>query len=383
MPVTPTYPGVYIQELPSAVHTITGVATSITAFVGYTASGIDDRAEQIFSFGDYQRLFGGLASNSELSYAVQQFFANGGTQGYVVRVGMHNATFAQVVFGGLTLNALSSGAWANGQIYIDVDVNGLGTTLATDPLAFNLTVTNLVDGTIETFPSVSLNSNQSNYVWAVVNDPDNGSQLVNINPAPATLTTPLVVTGVLGTNLVTVAGGQPTVSGVNTALGVTAANPTLGNSVNFGVSFTVVDPAPATFPQLPINVTVFPASTAIPQTVAGLAAQLQKTLNAALAVKFPGASVQCSAAGNGNNLAICVNALIPQYPDAVVSIAAPTTAGLSDASAALGLSTPASVNVAHYTLGTGNGPAANGWQGSQISSTPASDGTRKRSTPDG
>src|SRR5262249_61476985 len=78
MPITPTYPGVYIQELPSAVHPITGVATSIGAFVGYTARGIDNRAQQIFSFSDYERLYGGVASNSELSYAVQQFFANGG-----------------------------------------------------------------------------------------------------------------------------------------------------------------------------------------------------------------------------------------------------------------------------------------------------------------
>ena len=33
MPVTPTYPGVYIQEIPSGVHTIAGVATSIAAFI--------------------------------------------------------------------------------------------------------------------------------------------------------------------------------------------------------------------------------------------------------------------------------------------------------------------------------------------------------------
>src|SRR5262245_57237400 len=85
MPITPTYPGVYIQELPSPVHTVTAVATSITAFVGYTAKGIDNRAKEIFSFSDFQRLFGGLASNSELSYAVQQFFQNGGAQAYVVR----------------------------------------------------------------------------------------------------------------------------------------------------------------------------------------------------------------------------------------------------------------------------------------------------------
>ena len=86
MSVAYTYPGVYIQELPSPVHTIAGVATSITAFVGYTSSGIDNRAQAIFSFADFERLFGGLAANSELSYAVQQFYLNGGSQAYVVRV---------------------------------------------------------------------------------------------------------------------------------------------------------------------------------------------------------------------------------------------------------------------------------------------------------
>ena len=136
MPTTPTYPGVYIQELPSAVHPITGVATSIGAFVGYTARGIDNRAQQIFSFSDYERLYGGLASNSELSYAVQQFFANGGTQAWVVRTPAtaEGATQANVVLllqlsggasGGLTFTALSSGAWANGEILLDVDYNGL------------------------------------------------------------------------------------------------------------------------------------------------------------------------------------------------------------------------------------------------------------------
>ena len=37
MPVTPTYPGVYIEELPSGVRTITGVATSIAACLDCTA----------------------------------------------------------------------------------------------------------------------------------------------------------------------------------------------------------------------------------------------------------------------------------------------------------------------------------------------------------
>ena len=36
MPVTVSYPGVYIQELPSNQHTINPATTSVTAFVGYT-----------------------------------------------------------------------------------------------------------------------------------------------------------------------------------------------------------------------------------------------------------------------------------------------------------------------------------------------------------
>ena len=35
MPGTYTFPGVYIDEIPSGVHTITGVSTSDTAFVDF------------------------------------------------------------------------------------------------------------------------------------------------------------------------------------------------------------------------------------------------------------------------------------------------------------------------------------------------------------
>ena len=39
MPVRPTYPGVYIEEIPSSVRAITGVSTSITAFIGRALRG--------------------------------------------------------------------------------------------------------------------------------------------------------------------------------------------------------------------------------------------------------------------------------------------------------------------------------------------------------
>jgi phage tail sheath protein FI len=80
------YPGVYIEEIPSGVHTIAGVSTSITAFVGFAASGSVDTPVHICSFADFERTFGGVAADAPMSYAVQQFFQNGGTEAYVVRV---------------------------------------------------------------------------------------------------------------------------------------------------------------------------------------------------------------------------------------------------------------------------------------------------------
>ena len=53
MPVTPTYPGVYIEEIPSGVRTITGVATSITAFVGRAPMGPASEPTLINNFTDF------------------------------------------------------------------------------------------------------------------------------------------------------------------------------------------------------------------------------------------------------------------------------------------------------------------------------------------
>jgi phage tail sheath protein FI len=81
-----TYPGVYIQELPSAVHTITGVATSIAAFIGWADKGPTNEAVLVQSFPDFERQFGGLDARSLLGYSVNQFFGNGGQQAYIVRL---------------------------------------------------------------------------------------------------------------------------------------------------------------------------------------------------------------------------------------------------------------------------------------------------------
>jgi Bacteriophage tail sheath protein len=86
MPVQPTYPGVYIEEVPSGVRTITGVATSITAFLGRTKSGPVNEPVTINSYGDFERTFGGLWAESSLGYAVRDFYLNGGGQAIIVRL---------------------------------------------------------------------------------------------------------------------------------------------------------------------------------------------------------------------------------------------------------------------------------------------------------
>src|SRR6266851_61135 len=85
MPIRPTYPGVYVEEIPSGIHTITGVSTSDTAFIDFFARGPANVATQITSFSDFERIFGGLDTRSEASYAIQQFYLNGGQTAWVVR----------------------------------------------------------------------------------------------------------------------------------------------------------------------------------------------------------------------------------------------------------------------------------------------------------
>src|SRR5882672_3814161 len=123
MPVAPTYPGVYIEEIPSGVRTITGVATSITAFVGRALRGPTDVDGPVVinSYGDFERIFGGLWVKSSLSYAVRDFFLNGGGQAIVVRLTNSAASTAAIDLptGGvapddkMSFLAANKGGWGN------------------------------------------------------------------------------------------------------------------------------------------------------------------------------------------------------------------------------------------------------------------------------
>ncbi len=200
MPVTPTYPGVYIEELPSTNHTIVGVATSITAFVGYTKRGPVDEPTEVNSFGEFERIFGSLDPECPLTYAVQQFFLNGGSQGLVVRVAKGAAAAVMVLrnelAGGKTvleLKARSAGVWGNAlRVTIDHD------TINPESL-FNLAVTeyvasggSMVAGRSESFRNLTMNSTAPTYAVDTINF---NSQLLSATRPGALTMAPTALAG--------------------------------------------------------------------------------------------------------------------------------------------------------------------------------------------
>jgi len=87
MPTTPTIrPGVFIEEVPVSARPIREVPTSVTAFVGRALQGPVDEPTAVASWTEFENRFGGLLRDYPLTYAVRDFFANGGRQAVVVRV---------------------------------------------------------------------------------------------------------------------------------------------------------------------------------------------------------------------------------------------------------------------------------------------------------
>jgi phage tail sheath protein FI len=73
MPSALIYRGIYVEEIASGMRTITGVATSITAFVGRARKGPVNIAVDITSYADFERRFGGLWLDSTMSFTVRVF----------------------------------------------------------------------------------------------------------------------------------------------------------------------------------------------------------------------------------------------------------------------------------------------------------------------
>jgi phage tail sheath protein FI len=195
---TLSYPGVYIQEVPSGQHTITGVATSIAAFIGWANMGPVREPVMIESWAQYQSTFGGMIPGAHLGYAVSQFFQNGGSQVYVIRLAATNAKTAASTIGGLKFAAIGPGLWGNS---LWIEINNVTAT------SFNLVLTQLVNGqraTLESYTNLTVSTTDSRYAATVINN--DSSYIRIVGPTPLVIPTAAAATALD-------AGASPTVGG--------------------------------------------------------------------------------------------------------------------------------------------------------------------------
>ena len=113
-------PGVYVEEFESGMRPMEGVSTSTAGFIGMAEKGKTvGTPEFVTRFADFNRKFGGYLPESTygeyryLAYAVEQFFANGGSRCYVMRTVASDATAASVSANGITIAAKNPGKWGN------------------------------------------------------------------------------------------------------------------------------------------------------------------------------------------------------------------------------------------------------------------------------
>lgn len=201
MPITPTYPGIYIEELPSSTHAITAAPTSITVFVGYTHPFKTNpanwgKAVELFSFTDYEREFGGLYTSgiipSGVAYAVNQFFLNGGSDAYVVGLQPHfyDMAASPPTDQGIVQAATLAVGGANGVTFtalepidlipMTVMINNIQTTFASGDTADILIN---YGSRAETFRKVNLQAGDTNFIEKRINGV---SQLVTVAPTNGT-----------------------------------------------------------------------------------------------------------------------------------------------------------------------------------------------------
>jgi phage tail sheath protein FI len=194
VPAQLTYPGVYIEEVPSGVHTITGVATSITAFVGRTARGPVNEPVFLTSYADFERRFGGLTRLSSLGFSVRDFFQNGGSQAIVVRLYRASADPASATIDAndFLLIAANPGSWGNAlRARVETGPDAVSPDLAARWQAefpaiqtsdlFNLIVRDTATGMTEEYRNVTVVDSPRRIDTML----ENQSRLVVVNVPPA------------------------------------------------------------------------------------------------------------------------------------------------------------------------------------------------------
>lgn len=118
-------PGVYVEEFDSGSKPMEGVSTSTAGFIGLAQRGMAIGVPQLVTnFADFKRKYGTYLSENEfgdyrfLAYAVEHFFANGGSRAYIMRVAPQDANYAlacapQEEGAVLKFSAKNPGEWGN------------------------------------------------------------------------------------------------------------------------------------------------------------------------------------------------------------------------------------------------------------------------------
>jgi Bacteriophage tail sheath protein len=220
MPATVSYPGVYVQEVPSDVRTIVGVGTSIGMFIGRTKTGQMFVPKRLLSYDDFSREFTTDTSLSDMARAVKLFFTNGGTQCYAVRIagpGFASAAVTMLTEGGAPAPALTATAKSAGVAGEDIRLS-VNYNTAQPESTFNLQVfrwTKLSNGTlqktdVEDYLGLSMDRNHPRYAVDIVSPVSKLITLTDPNAAVALAGTSTSLSGYalsLGTGANSVANG--------------------------------------------------------------------------------------------------------------------------------------------------------------------------------
>jgi phage tail sheath protein FI len=185
---------VVIEEAPQ-IRNIPSVATSVAGALGLAERGPLDQAVLVTSPEDYSAVFGGLIPGSDLAFAAQSFFDNGGSTLWVVRTVHHTdptdsttktskaatltlADQAPAALPTLRVDGLYDGSYANDiQVSIEAPTSGA-------PNEFNLVV--VEDGSrVEVYPNLTMDPTQASYVVSLVNAASQRIMLTDLKSATA------------------------------------------------------------------------------------------------------------------------------------------------------------------------------------------------------
>jgi len=257
MSVQTSYPGIYIQELPSSSHATVPAPTSIAAFVGYShpfKTKNFNVAQRLSSFSEYEANFGPLFSSglvdASLPRAVHQFFRNGGSDAYVV--GLQPG-----LFDGANIIVTRLGAANGGATISKTATTTSGGTSA--PLAFTVGGTNPLP-TMSSLSPASVAPGSAAFTLMV-----NGTNFVpasvvnwNVTALPTTYVSSSQLTASVSASDITAAG----------TVNVTVNNPAPGGGDSATTSFVIgTNPLPTISSLSPASVA--PGSAAFTLTVNG------------------------------------------------------------------------------------------------------------------